>query len=192
MAHTVSDDQLRVSVFDTVTALAAAAADDLAAILRQAIAEHGTTAAIFATGNSQRAFYQALHARDDIAWERVIVFHMDEYLGLGAQHPASFRHVLQERLVARMHSRAFYGIADDAPDVAAEMERYAELLTVHPPIACVMGIGENGHLAFNDPPTDFTTRRIIDVVTLVESCRQQQVGEGHFARLDDVPRQACQ
>jgi len=105
MARTVSYDQLRVSVFDTVTALAAAAADDLAAILRQAIAERGTTAAIFATGNSQRAFYQALQARDAIAWERITVFHMDEYLGLDAQHPASFRRVLQERLVAGVRPR---------------------------------------------------------------------------------------
>jgi glucosamine-6-phosphate deaminase len=190
MARTVFYDQLRVSVFDTVAALAAAAANDLAAILRQAIAEHGRTAAIFATGNSQLAFYQVLQSQDDIAWDRVTVFHMDEYLGLPAQHPASFRRVIQEQLVARVHPRAFYGIAGDAPDVAAEMERYAELLAVHSPIACVMGIGENGHLAFNDPPADFTTRRIIDVVTLADSCRQQQVGEGHFARLEDVPRQA--
>jgi glucosamine-6-phosphate deaminase len=190
MTHTHAYDQLRVSVFDTVAALAAAAADDLAAILRQAIAEHGTTAAIFATGNSQLAFYQMLHAREDIAWDRVTVFHMDEYLGLPAQHPASFRHVIQERLVANVHPRAFYGIAGDAPDVAAELARYAALITTHQPIACVMGIGENGHLAFNDPPADFTTSRIIDVVTLIESCRQQQVDEGHFARLEEVPRQA--
>lgn len=190
MARTIFYDQLRVSVFHTVTALAAAAADDLAAILRQAIAEHGTTAAIFATGNSQLAFYQALHARDDIAWNRVSVFHMDEYLGLDAQHPASFRRVLQEQLVDRVRPRAFYQIAGDAPDVAAELERYTELLKAHQPVACVMGIGENGHLAFNDPPADFTTRRMIDVVTLIESCRQQQVGEGHFARLEDVPRRA--
>jgi glucosamine-6-phosphate deaminase len=190
MAHSLSYDQLRVSVFDTVAALAAAAADELAGILRQSIAERGAAAAIFATGNSQVALYQALQARDDIAWDRVTVFHMDEYLGLPAQHPASFRHVIQERLVANVHPRAFYGIAGDAPDVAAEMQRYAELIEVHQPIACVMGIGENGHLAFNDPPADFTTKRIIDVVTLIESCRQQQVGEGHFARLEDVPQQA--
>jgi glucosamine-6-phosphate deaminase len=183
-------NQLRVSIFDTVERLAASAADDLAAILRQAIAEHGTTAAIFATGNSQLAFYQQLQSRDAIAWDRVTVFHMDEYLGLPAEHPAIFRHVIHEWLVAGVHPRAFYGIAGDAADIAVEMERYGDLLKAHRPIACVMGIGENGHLAFNDPPADFTTRRIMDVVTLVESCRQQQVGEGHFARLEDVPRQA--
>src|SRR5688500_9250377 len=129
MARTVSYHQLRVSVFETVTALAAAAADDLAAILRQAIAAHGTAAAIFAAGNYQLAFSPTLQAREDISWDRVTVFHMDEYLGLPAQHPASFRHVLHERLVAGVHPRAFYGIAGDAPDVAAEMERYADLLT---------------------------------------------------------------
>src|SRR5689334_8823013 len=190
MTRTVSYDQLHVSVFDTVAELAAAAADDLAATLRRAIAEHGTTAAIFATGNSQLAFYRALQARDDIAWDRVTVFHMDEYLGLSEQHPASFRRVIRERLVAGVGPRAFYGIAGDAPDVAAEIERYAGLLQAHQPIACVMGIGENGHLAFTDPPADFTTGQSIHLVTLVESCRQQQVGEGHFARLEDVPRQA--
>jgi 6-phosphogluconolactonase/glucosamine-6-phosphate isomerase/deaminase len=126
MARTISYDQLRVSIFDTAAVLATAAADDLTTILGQAIAERGTTAAIFATGNSQLAFYQALHARNDIAWERVSVFHMDEYLGLDAQHPASFRHVMQERLVAGVRPRAFYAIAGDAPDVAAELERYAD------------------------------------------------------------------
>src|SRR6476659_273749 len=110
VAQTVFYDQLRVSIFDTVEQLAASAADDLAAILHQAIAEHGTTAAIFATGNSQLAFYQTLQARDDIAWNRVAVFHMDEYLGLPEQHPASFRRVIREQLVAGVHPRAFYGM----------------------------------------------------------------------------------
>jgi glucosamine-6-phosphate deaminase len=179
-----------VSIFETIEQLAASAADDLAAILRQALAEQGSAALLLATGNSQLAFYQRLHARDDIAWQRVTIFHMDEYLGLPEQHPASFRHVLHEQLVDLIRPGLFYGIAGDAQDVAAEIERYAALLDAHQPVACVMGIGENGHLAFNDPPADFTTKRIADVVTLDESCRQQQVGEGHFAKLEDVPRQA--
>jgi glucosamine-6-phosphate deaminase len=97
---------------------------------------------------------------------------------------------LREGLVDAVRPHAFYGIAGDAEDVQAELERYAALLAAHPPAACVMGIGENGHLAFNDPPADFTTTRVIQVVTLVDSCRRQQVGEGHFAHLADVPRQA--
>jgi glucosamine-6-phosphate deaminase len=187
---TTSYDKLSVAIFDSIAELAAAAAAELAAILGQTIAEQGEAAAIFATGNSQLALYQALHARDDIAWDRVTVFHMDEYLGLSEQHPASFRRVLRERLVEAVHPRAFYGIAGDAPDVTAELERYAALLEAHRPVACILGIGENGHLAFNDPPADFSTQRIIHVVTLIESCRRQQVGEGHFARLADVPEQA--
>ena len=129
MAHTVAYDQLRVSIFDTVDALVASAADDLAAILRQAIAEQGSAAVIFATGNSQLAFYQRLQARDDIAWQCITIFHMDEYLGLPEQHPASFRRVLHERLVDLIRLGAFYGIAGDAEDVAAEIERYVVLLT---------------------------------------------------------------
>jgi glucosamine-6-phosphate deaminase len=179
-----------VSIFDTTEALAAAVATDLALVLREAIASYGEAAAIFATGNSQLAFFQQLHARNDIAWDRISIFHMDEYMDLSDQHPASFRYVLQKRLVDLVHPRAFYGIAGDTQDVAAELARYTALLESQRPIACIMGIGENGHLAFNDPPADFTTERMIDVVNLIDSCRQQQVGEGHFAHLEDVPRQA--
>ncbi len=190
MAETVLYDKLRVSIFDTTDEIARAAADDLGAALLQAIAEQGEAAVILATGNSQLAFYRQLQGRRDIDWGSVTIFHMDEYLGLPEQHPASFRSVLRERLVNAIRPRAFYGIAGDAADVEAELERYRELLAAYQPVACVMGIGENGHLAFNDPPADFTTARTIQVVTLVDSCRRQQVGEGHFASLDDVPRQA--
>ena len=115
---------------------------------------------------------------------------MDEYLGIDEQHPASFRRVLHDQLVAALRPQAFHGIRGDAEDVEAELERYSALLAAQPPVACVMGIGENGHLAFNDPPADFTIVRTIQVVTLDEACRRQQVGEGHFARLEEVPRHA--
>jgi glucosamine-6-phosphate deaminase len=190
MPETVLYDKLRVSIFDTTDEIARAAADDLSAALRQAIAEKAEAAVILATGNSQLGFYRQLQARDDIAWDRVTIFHMDEYLGLDERHPASFRRVLRERLVDAVRPRAFYGIAGDTTNVEAELERYRALLAAHPPAACVMGIGENGHLAFNDPPADFTSARTIQVVTLVDSCRRQQVGEGHFASLEDVPHQA--
>ena len=183
-------DQLRVQIFDAQAELAAAAADNLSAIVRRAIAEQGEAAVIFATGNSQLAFYEQLCAREDIAWGRVSIFHMDEYLGLSAQHPASFRRYMRERLVNLVQPRAFYGIEGDAADAAGEIERYSSLIAAHRPVACVMGIGENGHLAFNDPPADFTTTSTMQVVTLDEACRLQQVGEGHFARLDDVPQEA--
>jgi glucosamine-6-phosphate deaminase len=115
---------------------------------------------------------------------------MDEYLGMSATHPASFRRYLREKLVDVVHPLAFYGVEGDAPDVEAEMARYTALLEQYAPVACVLGIGENGHLAFNDPPADFATPRVIQVVNMAESARRQQVGEGHFATLDDVPLQA--
>jgi glucosamine-6-phosphate deaminase len=115
---------------------------------------------------------------------------MDEYLGISDLHPASFRYVLQKRLVELLHPHAFYGILGDAPDVAAELVRYTALLKDQQPVACIMGIGENGHLAFNDPPANFTSTHTIELVDLVDSCRQQQVGEGHFATIADVPAQA--
>jgi glucosamine-6-phosphate deaminase len=115
---------------------------------------------------------------------------MDEYLGMSADHPASFRRYLRERLVSVVHPKAFYGIEGDAADVDAAIRRYTSLLERYPADICVMGIGENGHLAFNDPPADFTTSRIMHVVTLDDACRRQQVGEGHFARVADVPAQA--
>jgi glucosamine-6-phosphate deaminase len=105
-------------------------------------------------------------------------------------HPASFRRYLREQLVDHVHPRAFFGMRGDAVDVEAEITRYTDLLHCHQPTACVMGIGENGHLAFNDPPADFNTTATVHVVNLDEACRRQQVGEGHFASLDEVPRQA--
>jgi glucosamine-6-phosphate deaminase len=115
---------------------------------------------------------------------------MDEYLGMSDQHPASFPRYIREKLVDHVIPRAFYPMRGGAADVEAELARYAALLEEHPPDACVLGIGENGHLAFNDPPADFETEASIHVVGLDRRCRMQQVGEGHFATLADVPRQA--
>jgi glucosamine-6-phosphate deaminase len=105
-------------------------------------------------------------------------------------HPASFRRFLNQHIRDGFHPLAMYGIQGDAADTAAEIARYEVLLKHYPPVLCVMGIGENGHLAFNDPPADFQTPKTLHVVTLDEICRRQQVGEGHFAGLDDVPEQA--
>ncbi len=187
---TLKYDRMPVRIYDSNKVLGAAAADDLAGFLRATIAERGEAAIIVATGNSQLLFMQALRTRSDIAWDRVSVFHMDEYLGMSGQHPASFRRYIHEQLTDHVRARAFYGIEGDAKDVDSELSRYASLLEQHEPIACVLGIGENGHLAFNDPPADFNTDKVIHVVTLDERCRQQQVGEGHFRTLDDVPTQA--
>jgi len=179
-----------VHVFATPQDLATRAAEDLAGIIRQAIAERGLASIIVATGNSQLEFMKALVARHDIAWDQVVVFHTDAYLGMSEDHPASFRRYIRKNLTDIVQPRAFYGIQGDAPDVEAEIRRYVALLEEHPADACVMGIGENGHLAFNDPPADFTTGAVLHVVTLDEACRAQQVGEGHFASLEAVPVQA--
>jgi glucosamine-6-phosphate deaminase len=183
-------DKMAVNIYESNTTLGKAVADELAEILRPAIEEHGKAAIIVATGNSQLSFFEALWARPDIAWDKISVFHMDEYLGMSDQHPASFRRFIREKLTRHVHPRAFYGLQGDARDMVAELSRYASLLVEHEPVATVLGIGENGHLAFNDPPADFDTDEIIRVVTLDAACRRQQVGEGHFASLNDVPRQA--
>ena len=182
--------QLEVRVYQSGAGLGVAAAEDLARIVAESIAKRGSAAIILATGNSQLCFIEALRQRQDVEWGSVRVFHMDEYLGMSDQHPASFRRYIREKLVDQVHPLAFHGIRGDAPDVEAEMQRYTALLQQHPPDAVVMGIGENGHLAFNDPPADFTTGKTILVVTLDEACRRQQLGEGWFPSLDDVPRQA--
>jgi glucosamine-6-phosphate deaminase len=181
---------MEVGIYDSNALLGKGAARDLAQILRRAIADRGEVAIVVATGNSQLSFMEALRSEPEIAWDQVTIFHMDEYLGMPEEHPASFRRFIREKLAEPLHARQFYGIQGDAGDIDAEMERYGHLLGEHRPVACVLGIGENGHLAFNDPPADFATTRMVQVVTLAESARLQQVGEGHFKTLADVPRQA--
>jgi glucosamine-6-phosphate deaminase len=183
-------DRLEVGIYDSNAAAGKAAASDLARILRQAIAERGEAAVIVATGNSQLTFMEALRSKPEVAWDRVTVFHMDEYLGMSEEHPASFRRFIQEKLAGPLQVRRFYGIQGDAADVEAEIGRYVRLLEEQRPVACVLGIGENGHLAFNDPPADFAATQAMRVVTLAEAARRQQVGEGHFQTLADVPAQA--
>lgn len=189
MLREIQVERMRVQVFQSNAAMGVAAARDFAGIVRSAVAEQGETAVIFATGNSQLTFLTALQDQE-IPWQQITAFHMDEYLGMPETHPASFRRFLQERLVEHFHPKAFYGMQGDAADVAGEIQRYTDLLAAHPPVICVMGIGENGHLAFNDPPAVFHARETVQVVTLDAVCRQQQVGEGHFPTLADVPTQA--
>jgi len=182
--------EMQVAVYESNQALGQAAAIEFAAILREELGKNDEAAVIFATGNSQLSFLEALRHEKNIAWDRVIVFHMDEYLGLPADHPASFRRFIHEKITDIFHPRITYGIEGDAPNVSEELARYTALLKAHPVVICVMGVGENGHLAFNDPPADFHTDKLIHVVTLDETCRRQQVGEGHFPNFDAVPKQA--
>jgi glucosamine-6-phosphate deaminase len=182
--------QAEVIVADTPDEAGAIAAADFANVLREVATTVGWVSVILATGNSQVGFLASLVRLPGLPWDRTIVFHMDEYVGISADHPASFRRYMRERLVNIVQPAAFHAIAGDAPDLAAEMRRYADLLRKSPPSACVLGIGENGHLAFNDPPADFEANEPIQIVTLAAASRRQQVGEGHFAKLADVPRTA--
>jgi glucosamine-6-phosphate deaminase len=177
-------------VFDSKRQMAEAAAARAAAALEAAVAEKGEARAIAATGASQFDFLDALVATPGIDWARVVFFHLDEYVGLPDTHPASFRRYLRERIVERVHPGAFHFVRGDAPDPAAECRRVGALLARSPIDAAFVGIGENGHLAFNDPPADFETEEPYLVVELDEACRRQQLGEGWFATLDDVPRRA--
>jgi len=179
-----------VRVFATKAELGRAAAVDAAAALREAIAQRGRAHAIAATGASQFEFLDALTATPGIDWPKVVFFHLDEYVGLPESHPASFRRYLKERIVARVRPGGFHFIEGDAADPAAEARRVGALIRAHPIAAAFVGIGENGHLAFNDPPADFETEEPYLLVTLDEACRRQQLGEGWFEGLEDVPRRA--
>jgi glucosamine-6-phosphate deaminase len=189
--RTLAVGRLTVQIYGTDEELGRDAAADAAAAIHAAVDARGVANVMFATGNSQFAFLDALTARTDVDWAAVVGFHMDEYVGISAEHPASFRRYLRERLVERTHPGAFHYVEGDAPDPEQECARYQQLLRGHPLDLCCLGVGENGHLAFNDPPVaDFDDPRDVKVVELDEGCRRQQVGEGHFGTLADVPPSA--
>jgi len=178
-----------LNVFSTSDALGAAAADRAATVLRAIIAQQGQARIIAATGASQFNFLTALTRAPGIDWERVEMFHLDEYVGLPVEHPASFRKYLLERLI-RPTGIKHYHLLDGEGDVKAVCQRVGTELNRAPVDVAFVGIGENGHLAFNDPPADFATEQPYLVVELDEACRRQQVGEGWFKDLTEVPRQA--
>jgi glucosamine-6-phosphate deaminase len=184
-------DRMKVSVHRDAAALGRAAAGDAADVLRRAVAERGMAHAMFATGNSQLAFVDALiHGTVGIPWSDVVLFHMDEYVGAGPDHPAGFQRWIRQRIVQQVGPREAHYL-DGLADPGAECDRYAGLIRSHPLDLCCLGIGENGHLAFNDPPVaDFDDPLVVKVVELEAACRRQQVNEGHFASIDEVPAQA--
>ena len=180
---------MQLEVFDTKTELGQAAARDAATIINQAISERGAAYVIAATGASQFEFLDSL-VDEEIDWGKVVFFHLDEYVGLPESHPASFRRYLKERILNRVQPRSFHLLNGEAGDVYEECRRVSELISRETIDVAFVGIGENGHLAFNDPPADFQTDEPYIVVNLVQRCRQQQVGEGWFKSLDEVPMQA--
>ena len=159
-----------------------------AGLLRAALEKNGFASIILATGASQ---FKMLHylQKEDIDWQRVVAFHLDEYIGISENHPASFRKYLRERFADLVPVKAFYFINGEQ-NPAAECARLAAIIARHNIDVAFVGIGENGHLAFNDPPADFATDAPFIIVDLDEKCRRQQMGEGWFRRIEDVPRRA--
>ncbi len=182
---------MRVEVLENKNKLGEKAARDGADAIRQALAQRGEANVILATGASQFEMLSHLVREPGIDWGRVTCFHLDEYAGMPITHPASFRKYLKERFVEQLPAppRAFHYINAEG-DCWTECERLGQLIQKHPIDVAFIGIGENGHIAFNDPPADFTTEKPYIVVELDEACRRQQLGEGWFPTLDDVPRQA--
>ncbi|HJQ82273.1 MAG TPA: glucosamine-6-phosphate deaminase [Lacipirellulaceae bacterium] len=162
-----------------------------AALVREAVAQRGGANIIVATGASQFEMFENLVREPNIDWSKVTGFHLDEYVGLPITHPASFRRYLWERFVSRLPLplRAFQYL-DAERDPRGEASRVGEIILRHPIDVAFVGIGENGHLAFNDPPADFETEEPYIVVRLDEACRRQQLGEGWFPTFEDVPQQA--
>ena len=158
-------------------------------ILKNAIADRGEARLVVATGSSQFEVLDALVRDHDIDWSRIDGFHLDEYIGIPASHPASFCGYLKERFVDRVRLRSFHYL-DGMCDPTHVCREAGEAIRRKPIDVAMIGIGENGHLAFNDPPADFRTNEAYHVVVLDEACRQQQVGEGWFASIDDVPTHA--
>lgn len=184
-------DQLDVRIFADARTLGVAAAADAAGVISDAIAQRGLARVMVATGNSQLEVIKALVEHHEVEWGKVQGFHMDEYVGIPAHHPASFRLWIRTRFAEKVRPREMHYIEGDRPDPDAVARRYASLLAHGPMDIAFVGIGENGHIAFNDPPVaDFNDPLLVKRVTLDETCRAQQVGEGHFPTVNDVPREA--
>lgn len=181
---------MKIIKFQEKTDMSKVAAIEGAAAINKAITARGFATIVLATGASQFEMLEQL-IKEDIDWSRVSGFHMDEYVGLAISHKASFRKYLQEHLLDHLPAfKNFEFVEGDADDVAAEVSRLNELLDGINVDVCFGGIGENCHLAFNDPPADFDIQCSYHVVELDEACRRQQMGEGWFATLDDVPKKA--
>jgi glucosamine-6-phosphate deaminase len=178
-----------LKVFSDKSSLGKAAAAQAATAIRRAIRDHGQARVIAATATSQLEFLDALTSEPDIDWKRVEVFHLDEYIGLPVTHPGSFRKMLLEQLVQKTGIKKYHLLDGDA-DPSEVVRRVGKALTSAPIDIAFVGIGENGHLAFNDPPADFTTEEPYLIVNLDEACRRQQVGEAWFTDISQVPTQA--
>lgn len=176
--------------FKDTSTLARAAADDAAAAIRKALAQRDRCRIVLATGTSQFEFLGALTRTAGLEWNKVEAFHLDEYVGMTVTHPASFRKILLERVINKVGISKYWFIPGDASDLPGALAEVGRQLTSAAIDLAFVGIGENGHIAFNDPPADFETEEPYIVVELDEACRRQQVGEGWFTGVSEVPKQA--
>jgi glucosamine-6-phosphate deaminase len=184
-------DQLAVHIYEDNHSMGQAAAQNAADCIKEVVSRKGTANIILATGNSQLSFFQALVSIPLIPWRAVNIFHMDEYLDLPPGHPAGFASFLQEHLLRRISGARFYPVPGHPTDVETACGGYEMLLRAHPVDLCCLGIGENGHIAFNEPfESDFDDPMWVKKISLSEASRRQQVGEGHFASLEEVPTEA--
>jgi len=181
-------EQLSVEVFSGPQELAVAAAGRVAQYLRARLVEQDEVRIILATGNSQINFLSLLQEHPGIAWNRLVLFHMDEYLGISDSHRASFRFYMREKVEKKLGPKTFHYLEGDCLEPLKECARYEALLREKPVDLCCLGVGENGHLAFNDPPVaDFHDKNWVKLVQLDHECKMQQVNEGHFPNLEAVP-----
>lgn len=179
--------QLEVLIAPTDRELGEAAAADLAGVVKAALAKKDEIAIIMALGAAQDAFYTALKARDDIEWSRITVLHVDTYMGVSNDRPESGASRMRRHLLDQVKPKAFFPMRGDHEPVEEELARYTKLYNELDPVLCVVGIGNSGHLAFNDPPADFDTRDVIRVVAMDETTRDQVKRAGIFKTLDQVP-----
>ena len=188
---TLKKDLLTVNVYKTRDEMGKSAANDIKACIRSLLKTKETINMIFAAAPSQNEVLYALATDKEIPWNRINAFHMDEYIGLSADAPQGFGNFLKEHIFGLADFKSVSYIDITASDAEKECKRYAELLAKYPTDIVVMGIGENGHIAFNDPPVaDFNDPKAVKSVELDEICRNQQVNDGCFAKIDDVPKTA--
>lgn len=184
-------DKLRVEVYSTRFLVGQAAAVDVGARMKEILKIKDRLSIVFAAAPSQNEFLAALSPLERINWDKVIAFHMDEYVGLWAEAPQRFGNFLRDRLFDRVEPGLVYYLDGNAPDLEKECQRYTQLLNRYPPDMVCLGIGENGHIAFNDPGVaDFGDPQVVKVVELDKRCRQQQVHDGCFPKIELVPKLA--
>lgn len=180
---------MKIHVDSTAEQMGNRAAQETARRIRAAVQANGVCRILLSTGASQFEMLDALTKMEDIPWNQVVMFHLDEYVGMPMTHPASFRKYLKERFIDRVHPGAYFFVNGEG-DIQKNIETLTQEIRKAPIDVALVGIGENGHIAFNDPPADFETHEAYIVVNLDERCKKQQLGEGWFATMADVPNQA--